>query len=213
MTVSTTSMPLLIREQTPRATVEAATAPSAAPGADAEARLLAAAIARGNEAAFRTLYERYYPRLFRFALVLSRGDESLAQDVVQSVFVIAARKLSRADSEEHLWNWLARVAHQQLAKAWRKRRRNVPLVSLEDLSENCPATAEPDSFLEEILEGALKLLDPDERQLVQFFYFDRRSQKEIADQLGATPKAISSRLERAREKLRLLIKRKLSHET
>jgi len=81
------------------------------------------------------------------------------------------------------------------------------------LSENCPAAAEPDSFLEEILEGALKMLEPEERQLVQFFYFDRRSQKEIAEQLGATPKAISSRLERAREKLRLLIKRKLSHET
>jgi DNA-directed RNA polymerase specialized sigma24 family protein len=39
------------------------------------------------------------------------------------------------------------------------------------------------------------------------------SQKEIAEQLGTTPKAVSSRLERAREKLRLLIKRNLSHET
>lgn len=205
-------MPLLIREQTPHITVEASSGHLAS-AADAEARLLAAAIARGDEAAFRTLYDRYHQRLFRFALVLARGDESLAQDTVQVVFVTAAKKLRRADGEEHLWNWLARVARQQFTKAWRKRRRDPTIADAEMLSEDCPATAEPDSFLEEVLDGALKLLEADEQRLIQVFYFDRLSQKEIAEQLGTTPKAVSSRLERAREKLRSLIKRKLSHET
>jgi RNA polymerase sigma-70 factor (ECF subfamily) len=206
-------MSLLIREQIPRSTVEASIGQPAAPGADAEARVLAASVTRGDETAFRTLYDRYHQRLFRFALVLARGDESLAQDTVQAVFVVAAKKLRRADSEEHLWNWLARVARQQLAKAWRTRRREAVMVSVEILPEDCPAIAEPDSFLEEVLDGALKMLDLEERQLIQIFYFDRLSQKEIAEQLGTTPKAISSRLERAREKLRSMIKRKLSHET
>ena len=205
-------MPLLIREQTPHPTVEASSG-QLAPAADAEARALAAAIARGDEAAFRTLYDRYHQRLFRFALVLGRGDESLAQDLVQSVFVTAANKLRRADSEAHLWNWLARVARQQSAKIWRKRRRDPAMANTEALSENVSASADPDSFLEEVLDGALTMLETEERQLIQIFYFDRLSQKEIAEQLGTTPKAVSSRLERAREKLRLLIKRKLSHET
>jgi len=39
------------------------------------------------------------------------------------------------------------------------------------------------------------------------------SQKEIAEQFNTTPKAVSSRLERVRDKLRGLIKRRLSHET
>jgi RNA polymerase sigma-70 factor (ECF subfamily) len=206
-------MPLLIREQKPRSTVEASTGQPAAPGADAEARVLAASVGRGDEAAFRTLYERYHQRLFRFALVLGRGDEPLAHDTVQAVFITAAKKLRRIDSEEHLWNWLARVARQQLAKAWRKGRHDAVMATVEVLPEDCAAAAEPDSFLEEVLDGALTMLDLEERQLVQCFYFDRLSQKEIAEQLGTTPKAVSSRLERAREKLRLLIKRKLSHET
>jgi RNA polymerase sigma factor (sigma-70 family) len=210
MTATTTSMPLLIREQTQQATVEASSG-QLAPVADGEARSLAAAIARGDEAAFRTLYDRYHQRLFRLALVLGRGDESLAQDMVQSVFVTAAKKLRRADNEQHLWNWLARVARQSFAKTWRQRQRDPAMVSA-DMIE-CPVSEEPDSFLEEVLEGALKLLDSDERKLIQVFYFDRLSQKEIAEQLGTTPKAISSRLERAREKLRSLIKRALSHET
>jgi len=205
-------MPLLIREQIPHATVEAPSG-QLAPVADAEARALAAAIGRGDEAAFRALYDRYHPRLFRLALVLGHGDESLAQDVVQTVFVTAAKKLRRAESEEHLWNWLARVARQHFTKTWRSRQRDPAMANAEMLTDDCAASAGPDSFLEEVLDGALKRLDAEEQQLIRIFYFDRLSQKEIADQLGTTPKAVSSRLERAREKLRTLIKRALSHET
>jgi RNA polymerase sigma-70 factor (ECF subfamily) len=209
MTATTTSMPLLIREQTPHAPVEAL---SGQPAADAEARALAAGIARGDEQSFRALYDRYHSRLFRLALVLGRGDESLAQDLVQSVFVTAARKLRRVETEEHLWNWLARVARQQFAKTLRKRRRDPALANAETLTDDCLASAEPDSFLEEALDRALQQLDADDRRLLETFYFDRRSQKELAEQLGTTPKGVSGRLERAREKLRSLIKRALSHE-
>jgi len=205
-------MPLLITEQTSHATVEASSGQLAS-SVDAEARSLAAAIARGDEAAFRALYDRYRQRLFRLALVLGRGDESLAQDMVQSVFVTAAKKLRRVDNEEHLWNWLARVARQQFAKTWRQRQRDPTLTNAEMLTEDCPASVESDLFLEEVLDGALKILEAEERQLIQVFYFDRLSQKEIAEQLGTTPKAVSSRLERARAKLRSLIKRALTHET
>src|SRR5690242_6686341 len=114
MTATTTSMPLLIREHTPRAIVEASSG-QLAPASDAEARSLAAAIAHGYEEAFRALYDRYHQRLFRLALVLGRGYESLAQDIVQSVFVTAAKKLRNAESEQHLWNWLARVARQNFS--------------------------------------------------------------------------------------------------
>jgi RNA polymerase sigma-70 factor (ECF subfamily) len=209
MTATTNSMPLLIREQTPHAPVEAL---SAQPAADAEARALTAGIARGDEPAFRALYDCYHGRLFRLALVLGRGDESLAQDLTQTVFVMAAKKLRRVETEEHLWNWLARVARQQCAKTLRKRRRDPSIANSELLTDDCLASAEPDSFLEEALDRALQALDAEERQLVETFYFDRLSQKELAERLGTTPKGVSGRLERAREKLRSLIKRALSHE-
>lgn len=212
MTVSTSSVPLLICEQTAQRTVETSSGPSAAEAADAEASRLATAVARGDEAAFQKLYESYHQRLFRFALVLSRGEESLAQDAVQSTFVTAARKLRSAESEEHLWNWLARITRQHLAKAWRNRQRDSTIVTVEELPDFA-ANTEPDSALEEILDVALNQMESEDRRLIEFFYFDRLSQKEIAERLGTTPKAVSSRLERTREKLRSLIKRKLSHET
>ncbi len=211
MTATTTSMPLLIREQTPHAPVEASSGQTA-PDADAEARALAAGIARGDDAAFRTLYDRYHQRLFRLALVMNRGDEPLAQDLVQSVFIMAAKKLRRIESEEHLWNWLARVARQQCVKTLRKRQRDPSIANAEILTDDYLAGAQSDSFLEEALDRALQALETDERRLVETFYFDRLSQKELAEQLGTTPKGVSGRLERAREKLRSLMKRALSHE-
>ncbi len=205
-------MSFLVREQTPHPIVESSSANTSTPGDDADARRLAASVARGDEAAFRQLYDRYQPRLFRLALVLGRGDESLAQDTVQSVFVTAAAKLRRVDSEEHLWNWLARVARQQLAKAGRQRQRDSAVVGMADLPEP-PDAVKPDSVLEESLDAALLAMDAEERQLIELFYFDRLSHQEIAGQLNATSKAVSGRLERARAKLRSLMTRRLSHET
>lgn len=91
------------------------------------------------------------------------------------------------------------MTRQLSAKAWRKRQRDPAMAHAESLTEDCPANAEPDAFFEEQLDAALKSLESDEQQLVRIFYFDRLSHKEIADQLGTTPNAVSSRLERVRE--------------
>lgn len=180
--------------------------------ADTEARRLAIAVGRGDEAAFQQLYDCYHKRVFRFALVLGHGDESLAGETVQSVFVIAATSLRSVESEEHLWNWLARVARQQIAKMRRQQRQDPRVVELVDLTD-CAARCEADSVLEEKLDAALLAIEPEERQLIEWFYFDGLSHKEIAERLDATSKAASSRLERARARLRSLLTQSLSHET
>lgn len=212
MTVSATTIPLPVKVRTPRPTVETACLQSHPADADAAARRLAAAVARGDETAFREFYEGYRGRLLRFALVLARGDETLAHDAVQAAFVTAAKKLRGVTGEEHLWNWLARVARQQLAKSWRQRQRDSSVVGMAEPPDFADG-AEPDSVLEESLDAALLAMDAEERELVEWFYFDKLSHKEIAGRLAATPKSVSSRLERARAKLRAVMARKLSHET
>lgn len=198
--------------QAARATGEALTVQTPPSAADIEARRLVTAIGRGDEVAFRELYDRYHERLFKLALVLGHGDEMLAGDIVQSVFITAAAKLRHIESEAHLWNWLARVARQQIAKARRQRQHDATVVGVADLPE-CSDVREPDSMLEKNLDDALLLIEADDRQLIEWFYFDGLSHNEIAGHLGATPKAVSSRLERARARLRAMFKRILSHET
>jgi RNA polymerase sigma-70 factor (ECF subfamily) len=205
-------MSLLIREQMPHPIVESSSVQPTASNADAEACRLTAAVARGDEAAFRQLYDSYHQRLFRLALVLGRGNDLLASETVQSVFVTAAAKLRPVKSEEHLWNWLARVARQHIAKSWRQRQRDSAMVAVAELPE-CSEDGQSDSVLEESLDAALLAMDVDERQMIEWFYLDGLSHKEIAERLLTTPKAVSGRLERARSKLRSLVAKKLSHET
>jgi RNA polymerase sigma-70 factor (ECF subfamily) len=191
--------------------VKAPDAPTAPTTADLAARRLSAAVAHGDEAAFRDFYDGYRARLFRFALVLGRGAETLAHDTVQNVFVTAAAKLRRVECEEHLWSWLARVARQHLSKAWKQRQRESAVVSGAPLPES-PALAEADSVMEQHLDAALLAMDAEDRQAIEMFYFEHLSHKEIGERLGATPKAVSSRLERARARLRSWLTRKISHE-
>ena len=182
---------------------------AASPFDDAQARQLSAALAKGDEAAFNQLYDRYHQRLFRLALALGHGDETLAYDAAEAALLTAAAKLKAVASEEHLWNWLARAARQHLSKDRRKQLRHPPPASLEDLPSPVEGAA-AETALETSLDTALLSLEPADRQAVEWFYFDGLSHKEIATRMEATVKAVSSRLERARVKLRsLLAQRKL----
>lgn len=178
---------------------------------DAQARQVADGVARGHDKAFESLYDAYQGRVMRFALVLARGNESLAEEIVQSTFLSAAQKLKRVESEEHLWNWLAQVARQHGIKAWKARDANN--ASLSDPLPDLPAIPSPDTQMEEHLDQALHSLEVEDRQTIEWHYFDNLSHKEIADRMGTTAKAVSSRLERARARLRSVVQKLLSHET
>jgi RNA polymerase sigma factor (sigma-70 family) len=178
---------------------------------DSQARRLTAAIARGDEMAFEEFYDLYNARLFRLVVVLSRGDETITDEVVQSAMLTAAAKLRPLETEQHLWNWLAQVARQHLIKVWRHRKREPALVGLEEFPD-IASNIEPDRALEESLNAALLALEQSDRQLIEWFYFDDAGHQEISRRLNITSKAVSSRLERARAKLRLLLNRRLSHE-
>ena len=168
-------------------------------------------VARGDEEAFRQLYDAYSDRLLRLAVYLARGNAALARDVAQAVWLVAARKMKPLETDAHLWNWLALVTRQQTTKALRRATGRTGQVSLAEIPDP-PAPAAADSLLEDCLEAAVRSLEDDDRRLVEWFYYERLTGEQIAGRLGTTAKAVSSRLERARAKLRSLVQRRLAHE-
>lgn len=210
MPATATSMPFLAGERPIRKAKVHATAQPLTSALDGEAARLSTAVARGDDAAFRELYDRYHHRVFRLAASLGHGDETLARELVQAVMLTAAAKLKPVATEDHLWNWLARVTRQKVAKARRSAGRDTLLVNVPELPETAVA---PNPVREERLDAALLALDESERRLVEGFYFDGLTHRQLARRLGATPKAISSRLERARARLRAWLNRKDSDET
>ena len=90
--------------------------------ADADDRRLAAAVAEsGDEAAFRALYRRHTPALYRLALRLGAGDESWADDLVQRAWIRAVEGLASFQWRSAFRTWLSGIAVNCAREGWRER--------------------------------------------------------------------------------------------
>jgi RNA polymerase sigma factor (sigma-70 family) len=173
---------------------------------------LTARMAAGDEDAFSLFHDRYCDRLFRYLIVLCRGDEPLACDLLQITMLKVVRSIRQFSDEAAFWNWLAAIARNNFLDHVRKSRRRP---QLEPILENSSATTnegDTDKALATALEDALAQLPNEERLLIESFYFESGSYNSLATQRETSPKAIESRLGRIRQKLRHAILKYLHYE-
>ena len=163
---------------------------------------LTARVASGDEAAFQEFYDTYSPQVFRFLLVLVRGNEEIAEELHQQVMIKVARKMRRIEDEQQLWKWLSQVARNAWRDLLRKQHREELRLNLFEsgFTESVPP---PDDFA--VLLPALESLPKEQRELIQSFYIEGTKQKEMASRAGLSVKAIQSELARIRKKLREFI--------
>lgn len=144
------------------------------------------------------IVETYSDMLLRIAINRVRSIAE-AEDIVQAVFLRLMTSQPRLKSAEHERAWLIRTAIN-LCLDFQKsavRRTSVPFDA-----ESPAAQAEETG---EVLEAVWKLPERD-RYIVYLFYFEEMKVKEIADLLNEQTGTITSRLTRARKKLKLLLK-------
>ncbi len=175
-------------------------------------RGLTRAARRGDADAFARIYDLYSFRLYKFLLVLARGDERSAREVCQAVFIKLARRLRVFDDERRLWAWMRVLAKNAFVDHCRARQRLNRFVALDELAAEPDAQAGSEHRLTEMLREALAGLPPDERELVQAAYVDARPLQELADETGQTYKSVESRLGRLRKKLKEQLLKNLRHE-
>jgi RNA polymerase sigma-70 factor (ECF subfamily) len=173
---------------------------------------LTVAVRRGDADAFSRFYDLYSFRLYRFLLVLARGDENEAREVCQAVFIKLAKRFEVFDEEQALWAWLCTLAKNAFIDHYRAEQRRARLVSLEELPSGFVSEAASANQLSEFLRDALAALPPEERELIQAAYVDERPLQELADASGQTYKAVESRLARLRQKLKKQMLTSLRHE-
>lgn len=145
---------------------------------------------------FTAAIEKYGDMVMRiaFSYLKTRQD---AEDAAQEVFL----KLWRADrgfeSDDHTRFWLARVTVNECRRAVRWYKRNVPV-------EEPPESGAEDSK-NELLETVLSL--PEKLRVAAYlFYYEGYSTREIARLTSAPEATVRSRLSRARDKLRDILK-------
>src|SRR5215831_2529177 len=71
-------------------------------------RDLTAAIRAGDERAFGQFYDLYHLRLYQHALLLAKGNEQEAREVLQTAILKLARRFEVFEDEKRLWSWLCR---------------------------------------------------------------------------------------------------------
>jgi RNA polymerase sigma-70 factor (ECF subfamily) len=177
---------------------------------------LTSRIAAGDEAAFGLFYQHFFDRLFRYVLVMTRGNEEASREVLQKTMLKVVRYLKPFPSEAMVWSWLTQAAKTSFIDLLRSQKRGPEFVTLElvdHISHTDKDVEDDDLALETALDKAVQLLGDDEKHLIHSAYFEERSHKDIAESLRLTPKAVESKLGRVRQKIRSLLTRILNDET
>jgi RNA polymerase sigma factor (sigma-70 family) len=185
---------------------------SVARAAVPDLRELTKAVCRGDEAAFTRLYDLYSLRLYKHLLVLAKGNEDEAREVLQTVVVKLARGFKIFDEERRMWGWLCRLARNSYVDLCRARRREQRFVPLEEHKAELVEPGDGEHRLSASLHYALEQLTPEERELMRAAYVDELPLQELANASGRTYKAVESRLARLRRKLKTSLLNHLRHE-
>ncbi|MEO6567819.1 MAG: sigma-70 family RNA polymerase sigma factor [Opitutaceae bacterium] len=178
---------------------------SALPGDTDAARKIAtltSQLAAGSEAAFRQFHAEYFDRLYHFLLVVTQGQEHVAQDALQDTLLRVARYARRFADETVFWSWLKAVARSAAHDAGRKQRRYSSLLERFALTLGSAASSEAEEDqLGEAVEAGLAKLAAEDRDLIIGKYLDGATVLDLSHQTGFTAKAVESRLLRARREL------------
>lgn len=153
------------------------------------------------EAPFRLLVERHLPLVLGTARRIT-GDNGVAQEVAQTVFILLARKAGSIRRGTIISGWLYRttcfVAARALRSEQRRWRREQEAVAMQTETDSEPLPAEITAHLDR----SLQRLSRKERDAILLRFFEERPLSEVSVSLGISEDAAKKRVSRALEKLR-----------
>jgi RNA polymerase sigma-70 factor, ECF subfamily len=165
-------------------------------------------LAAGEDEAFRQFQTLYFDRLYRFLLVVARGDETQAREALQETLMRVARHARQFEDEDVFWHWLKAIGRNTARDAARSRRRYSSLLERFTSQSEAPSVGSDDA-LAAALEESVGELDHADRLLIEGKYLDGQTIRELSAQAGLSGKAVESRLLRLRRQLRECILKKL----
>jgi RNA polymerase sigma factor (sigma-70 family) len=164
-----------------------------------------------DEAAFAELVRRHLNGVYSAALRRVGGDAHLAQDVAQKVFVALARKADAVSRHPLATSWLYRVTRHEAANAVRGERRRKARESEAMIMQNDPAENSPAADwrrVAPVLDEVVDALSEPDRTAILLRFVDHRPFAEIGATLRVSEDAARMRVDRALDKLRLLLGRR-----
>ena len=151
-----------------------------------------------TEETLKRYIDLYHGAVFRLAYSYLKNSSD-AEDVCEETFIRLYSSDSTFNTDENCRAWLFRVAvnlsKNMLKSCWFSRRT--------ELDENIPAAIKTDYELWELIEK----LPPKYRLVIHLHYYEGYTAKEISSITGIPVSTVTTRLSRAREKLKKIIEK------
>ena len=173
---------------------------------------------RGEEDAYRQLFEQYHQRVFQVAFRFC-GNIQEAEDITQDVFLKVLKDISRFRGDAGFFTWLYRITvNVSLDKNRSRKRREKQLAEenkIMDLAEketighgdNPSSQKIWQDELQENLQKALNQMKPKLKTVIVLKHLQGLSYEELGKIMGCSEGTISSRLNRARRQLKDILSR------
>lgn len=159
-------------------------------------------MAAGDEDALEELVDRWYPRIYAYAL-RTTGQEQDAQDVTQETFLALLRH-RKSFVRKNFQSWLFTIAHHKCVDLFRLQGR------LAAVPEELERLSNPDSSGQvldrAVLEQTLERLPPLQREAAVLHYFHGFTPREIAAMTDSPLSTVRWRLTAARRAMAEMLK-------
>jgi RNA polymerase sigma-70 factor (ECF subfamily) len=179
-----------------------------------------------QDAAFDGIVKRYYERIFKFCNYALGGNQSAAEDCTQDIFLILYEHISGLKDYDKIGGWLYKTADnisKRYAASLQKERAKFAAPSRIFEAGETPVDGiiakdiqtEEDRLSEETAidraaAGIGKRLKPEDKQILELAFRQKRPLKEVAALLNISLSAAKSRTSRLRQKISALVRELLA---
>lgn len=173
---------------------------------------------RGEEDAFRQLYDRYRAPVYAAIYRIIRDPEE-ALDLTQEVFIAAYRSLANWNAERAgFFSWIYKMATNRAIDCWRRRRRQAEVSLPENWETISDSTLYPGSTLDLVertveyrelaaeMQRILRSLPFRHRRFIVLRYCDGLKLREIAEKEQCKLGTVKSVLHRGTEVIRIKLR-------
>lgn len=159
----------------------------------------------GDKEAFSELIRENKLSLYKVAKgILSREED--VEDAISNCILNAYKAIGKLKSKEYFKTWLIRILINECNNIIKKESKITYINDYEIVNKNTNNNSYNDEYENIDLDNALKLLDKEHREIIVLFYYDDLKQKEIAKILDINETTVRTRIFRAKEKLREILK-------
>ena len=156
-----------------------------------------------TEKQWLNIYRETVHPLYGYIARRTEGNQALTEDIVQESYLRALNDWKRKAVPDSPLAWLRRVARNILIDYLRQKRRHKRVAADHNPDSGGQTSTDPFHSLE--IFSAISSLGRKRAKILEAFYYEGMSAKEIARELTTSERAVEGQLRRARRSLKSLL--------